>query len=444
MKYWLIFLFSFCNCFFAHSAFAQINDFTGTWRMEYPSSTGSVIKLELNIATPQNSILFPAHIKLSCDSFVAEYEFLLVKKNIRQLAISKNKYPLYEKPFSLDNLPICLNGVFDYSRDLKGSPILTAIRMEAKKNPTVFPGLNKLSKKYISTALCLKEFFETDDVKLRKINDRGWVSDDCQRILSPTISPAYFGLLDTIIFRNRDGLLELTSSKKTDNDIVSVALNGRTIIDQAYVGKKKYSNECLLDTGLNLLALFAENFGDAVPNKGKLDIQFYYKKLSLDFNSSADSAANFIVAQLYSSPDTMRQLSFQEYIPTPEKKNLGTYDSLKKDDKLITSIVSTSRELTFAIWDDAVEDGDSVSIEINGKWLVQNMRVTKKTQFFTVLLKPGPNTIIFRAENLGSIPPNTSMMEIIDGKKRKSFNIETTVGENNLVRIFYDLQPDQQ
>jgi len=62
----------------------------------------------------------------------------------------------------------------------------------------------------------------------------------------------------------------------------------------------------------------------------------------------------------------------------------------------------------------------------------------KKPQFLTVTLQPGPNVITFMADNLGSIIPNTSVLEIIDGKKRKSFYIETDLDLNNLIRIYYD------
>ena len=92
------------------------------------------------------------------------------------------------------------------------------------------------------------------------------------------------------------------------------------------------------------------------------------------------------------------------------------------------------------IW--LIQDGDSVSIKINDKWLVQGFPVKNKTQFITVPLQAGPNTITFIADNLGSIPPNTSVLEIIDGKKRKSFAIETTPEERNYIKIYFDTRTD--
>jgi hypothetical protein len=90
-----------------------------------------------------------------------------------------------------------------------------------------------------------------------------------------------------------------------------------------------------------------------------------------------------------------------------------------------------------------VEDGDSISINVNGKWISRGLPVKLKPQTITITLDPGPNTITFVGDNLGSIPPNTSILEIIDGKRRKSFNLATFIGEDNLVKIFYDLRSDK-
>jgi hypothetical protein len=38
--------------------------------------------------------------------------------------------------------------------------------------------------------------------------------------------------------------------------------------------------------------------------------------------------------------------------------------------------------------------------------------------------------------------PNTSVLEIIDGKKRKSFMIDTDLSKNNQVNIYYEFKPD--
>ena len=422
--------------FISAKSIAQVSTFPGTWQMEYLTDSGTApIQMELQIASPENHLLYPAILKLSCDSFTAAYELLLVKKNSRELGISKNKYPLFETPFSLRKADLFLNGIFDNSKDLKGQSTLTLSRIQSKYLVIYLPDTLLPTKAQKATALRLTRFLRDAEITFTKVNDLPWKSDDINRIVSPTLSPVYFGLLDTIYMPTRDGILHITGKKKTD--IVTVALNGQIHSDRIAISKKAITEDILLDTGLNLLVLFADNFGDDIPNKGKLNLEFANKKFNLDFSRKADSAATFIIAPMYCEKDKGRGSYFREYYPTG-----NTIKPLKENEKLLGSIVATAKQLKLAIWDDAVEDGDSISISINGTWIEKGLPVKKKPQFISITLQPGPNTITFVGDNLGSIPPNTSVLEIIDGKKRKSFTLATVPGENNLINIFYDLKPE--
>ncbi len=419
--------------------FAQINDYTGTWEMKSPATpSASTMYLKLQIASPERNILFPAQITLQCDSFKASYEILLVRKNQRQLGISRNKYQRSEVPFSIGDWTIALNGTLDFSRDIKNEPLLTVNRLPAKRYPVLLPDFNDFSVARKRTAIQLSRFLKDEEIVLKKINNIPWQNESVEKILVPKLSPAYFGLLDTVHLQTRDGIINFSGNKKSGNDIITVVMNGRTILDQVDPGKKKPPEEILLDTGLNILTLFADNFYKALPGKAKINLEFGKRKFKLDFTNKPDMAATFIVVKLYVDKDKDAVTTFQNF-DLPGSAN-GT---LKRNEKLVANIISTSPEITLALWDDAVEDGDSVSININGKWIARGFPVKKNPQFITVKLEPGPNSIIFIADNLGSIPPNTSVLEIIDGKKRKSFTIETNLDQNNLVRIFYDYKPGE-
>ena len=427
----------FCLLFISTASSAQQNNYPGTWQMEYrPASGSSPVQVELQIAFAEENILYPAKLILQCDSFSAAYELLLVKKNSRELAISKNKFPRKEKPFSLGSSTVFLDGILDYSRDIKGVPTLTVSRMHSKQSATPASDSIQLNKQNKSIAIGLINFFKDAEIRLTKINNIPWKDAYSERITSPALSPAYFGLLDTIHLKTRDGLLQLPGNKK--NDIVSVVLNGKPVIDRFALNRKPHKEEILLDTGLNMLVLFAENFGNDLPNRGKLDLEFGNKKISIDFTNRGDSAASFIVLKLYCDHDKEKDISFKEFIPAA-----GGEKKLNANERLMGGIISTSQQLTFAIWDDAVEDGDSVSVNVNGSWIAKGFPVKTRPQFITVNLKPGSNTITFSADNLGTIPPNTSIIEIIDGKKRKSFSLETILGESNLIKVLYDVKPPQ-
>lgn len=421
--------------FFSASLSAQPNNFSGTWQMDYVVNARQAgIHLQLRIAAAEENILYPAQLSLQCGDFSALYDLLLVKKSSRELAISKNKYPVKETPFSLEKQTFFINGILDYSRDIKNVPSFTISRMQVRQPPIPFTDTADTDKANRLTADNLIHFFKDVEIKLTKVNDIPWKDEMCERILSPSLSPAYFGLTDTVYVPVRDGIFNLTGNKK--QDIVSLALNGHTILDKFVFNKKTTTDDILLDTGLNTLVMFADNFGNDLPNKGKLDISFAHKKRSLHFTATADSAASFIVTRLYYGHDKEKDITFRSYVyPGPGDKKLGP------NEKLAASIIATSQQLTLAIWDDAVEDGDSISININDEWIAKGFPVKKNPQFLTVTLQPGANTIIFIADNLGSIPPNTSVLEIIDGKKRKSFTLATVPGETNLVKIFYEIKP---
>lgn len=412
------------------ASFAQYDVYPGTWQMEFiPEKGGAAIQLQLKIAVAEKNILYPAQLSLQCDSFSADYQLLLVKKNSRELAISKNKYTAAEQPFSLGNAMFLLNGIFDHSRDFKGNPVLTIHRLHTQHQLSVLPDTMKLHKKIAASLL---EFLKNAEIRLSKQDGHPWKNSYSERILTPSQSPAYFGLLDTIHVPVRDGFMDLSSYSK--NDIVSASLNGKVILEQQYLNRRAYRDDLLLDTGLNILVLFSENFSSQSVNKGKMDLEFGKKKYKLDLSRRDDSAASFIAAKLFFEQDKNKEIYFQEN-DAPDKP-------LRQNEKLLGSVVANSRQLTLAVWDDAVEDGDSISVNINGEWVAKAMAVKKNPQFITVTLKPGANTITFIGDNLGSIPPNTSILELIDGKKRKSFMLETVPGEDNLLKIFYDLRPD--
>jgi hypothetical protein len=423
-----------CLLFSTLKLFAQTEPYPGTWQMDYVPGQGMLsIHLELQIAPSEKKILYPAQLILQCDSFIATYQLLLVKKNMRELAISKNKYRVFEKPFSLVNIPTFLNGIFDHSKNSKGQQTLTISRLKSKLAVTAMADSLKFDKPYRYTGMQLVNFLKDAEIELTKTSSIPWNDKNSERIISPSLSPVYFGLLDSIYLPTRDGIIHLSDNKK--EDVVSVAINGSIFIDRLALNKKPKTEDILLDTGLNIVALFADNFGNGLPNAGKARFEFGHKKFNLDFGRKIDSGASFIVAQFYFAADKDRELHFQDYIMLGDPP-------LKPNEKLMGSILATSRQLTFAIWDDAVEDGDTISISINDKWIAKDFPVKKITQFITVTLKPGPNIINFIANNLGSIPPNTSVLEIIDGKKRKSFMLETVMGENNLIKIFYHLSPE--
>lgn len=453
---------------FSFQCLGQYDLFTGTWHMQIePEGKRLPIEIEIKIASPEKKLLYPAQMKLSCDSFSAVYDLLLVKRNSRQLGIGRQKIPVSEAPFSLGNWTVFLNGTLDYSKDLKGFPVLTASRITTRQYNVTMPDIKTFESRYQRIALQCKDLLKDAEIQLNKTVPTAWESPHADSILrSPTFGK-YFGMIDTIHTFSKECTLDLVGNKKNANGIVSVLVNGYPSIDLADLSYKKTSDEIILDTGLNILIFFADGYGKSASTTGKLDLKLDKRNIHLNFNDQKDLAATFIVARIYYYPHMEeRSLAENELNKLPpefrtwNEENVFYYppgktkaasqtppfgrtneEALQRDSKVLGNIVANSRQITLAIWDDAVEDGDSISLSINGRWIAQGLAVKKRPQFIIVTIEPGQNKITFIADNLGSIPPNTSVLEIIDGKKRNAFMIDTNLRQNNLVNIMYDSKP---
>ncbi len=400
-------------------AWAQTDVFTGIWQMQAAAGNTSVV-IELKIGAAEKSMLYPAAITIKSSAFYGVYQLLLVKKNAWQLAISKNKFAAEEKPFHLDMLP--LNGSFDLRRNTKEQPSLTINRLPLKQSSPTHTD---------SAAAALQKIILSGNLAFTRISNTPWKDAFTDKILNPSRSPVYFGLVDTAYVTTRYGSFSAATINKTD--MASAVFNGRTLFDQWVLTKKERREEIMIEPGSNVLAFFADYSVSNPSNKATLRCEFDKNKFNINFNNPNDSGAYFVAAKVILMQDKEKINSFQPYsYPGPGEPPLQT------NEKLVGSITSKAKQITLAVWDDAVEDGDTISISINNKSIAKNLLIKKRPQFITVTLSPGANTILFTGENLGSIPPNTAVFEIIDGKNRKAFFLETVPGEKNLLKIFYN------
>lgn len=98
-------------------------------------------------------------------------------------------------------------------------------------------------------------------------------------------------------------------------------------------------------------------------------------------------------------------------------------------------IEGDSIELRF--YDNAEIDGDSISLFLNDKLLFTHVRLTDKayTIRFAVKELSETNELTMVAENLGSIPPNTSYMVVNVGDKRYEAKLASTENSSAMVRL---------
>ena len=89
------------------------------------------------------------------------------------------------------------------------------------------------------------------------------------------------------------------------------------------------------------------------------------------------------------------------------------------------------------LYDNGEIDGDSISVFFNDKLYGANLKLSTRSIHLRIGLDSTLefNTLSMFANNLGSIPPNTALMLISDGKKRYEVRLSSSLEMNAAVRL---------
>jgi hypothetical protein len=116
-------------------------------------------------------------------------------------------------------------------------------------------------------------------------------------------------------------------------------------------------------------------------------------------------------------------------------------DLLKRKD-INTKTVFLEKDtsvITIKLYDYAEVDDDTVSIFMNSQLIISRLRLNARGQEFTLSRPPGRDSLVLQmmANNLGSIPPNTSVMIIEYEGKKEQFAIESDFSNNATVTFVW-------
>lgn len=94
--------------------------------------------------------------------------------------------------------------------------------------------------------------------------------------------------------------------------------------------------------------------------------------------------------------------------------------------RLQDAIEVSTQVLEVSVWDDENVDGDTISLSLNGEWILENFMVTKEKKKLTLYLAEGKkNTLVLYAENLGKAPPNTAVISFHDGSRERTLTLNS-------------------
>jgi hypothetical protein len=94
-----------------------------------------------------------------------------------------------------------------------------------------------------------------------------------------------------------------------------------------------------------------------------------------------------------------------------------------------------SDKIKLFIWDANQEDGDKIQLIINGNIILNNFETKNKRKKIKYRLVDGENTIEIKATNLGTSPPNTSRLELVDSKTKYPIITQIELGKSVIIKI---------
>ena len=111
-----------------------------------------------------------------------------------------------------------------------------------------------------------------------------------------------------------------------------------------------------------------------------------------------------------------------------------------RENALVRKIETEASEIKIELYDNGEIDGDTVSIYHNNTLIKSHMRLSQKPISMTITVNPSQphHEIIMVAENLGSIPPNTSVMIINTASHRYEVFISSSEQKN--AKVVFDLK----
>ncbi|MEO1448630.1 MAG: hypothetical protein AAFV07_03830 [Bacteroidota bacterium] len=87
------------------------------------------------------------------------------------------------------------------------------------------------------------------------------------------------------------------------------------------------------------------------------------------------------------------------------------------------------------VWDHAAVDRDTISLNVNGQWVLEEYGLVKKKKIIEYEFKRGYNYIILYALNLGGTPPNTASIMVDDGIRQQVIQLRSTLRTSGMLRV---------
>jgi hypothetical protein len=124
-----------------------------------------------------------------------------------------------------------------------------------------------------------------------------------------------------------------------------------------------------------------------------------------------------------------------------QPRNVVNYvvaNQFKQREKVVAEELTVDADsVKVDFYDNGEIDGDSISVFLNDKLIAFNRILTTRSVHFDIPLDSTKdvNEITMFADNLGSIPPNTALMVVTDGKKRFEIRLTSNLEKSATIKL---------
>lgn len=154
-------------------------------------------------------------------------------------------------------------------------------------------------------------------------------------------------------------------------------------------------------------------------------------KTTITVKPKNDSVKTAEVAR--AKPDMQTNISVKPSTKLPEKL-------ASRENSLVKTLVINSENVLVKIYDNGEIDDDTISVYLDNKLILSKKRLTASALTINIKMDESNNEheLVMVAENLGRIPPNTSLMIVTAGDQRFEVRITSTEQKNAMVRFKYE------
>ena len=113
-------------------------------------------------------------------------------------------------------------------------------------------------------------------------------------------------------------------------------------------------------------------------------------------------------------------------------------DLATRETEIIQNVFFKSDSLVLKLYDHGVIDGDTVTVVLNGKVIAARQGLKGKAIISVIHMTPelGDSLLlVMYAESLGTIPPNTGVLVVLDGDDRYEIRFQGTKQKSSAIRL---------